>query len=164
MTDRLKKLGFSSRTSRTPVQQTPPAMQNVPGPAAGRPPSYPGYAGAQGGPLAPPGNNNMRPISPNPPGAPGVGYPHNPNHVPIGHPGGPPMQIPRGIPPSMPNQLQPQHPPYYGHVPPPVAPTAVGRPAEVEGSGRSKAQLIVGIDFVSIRGTKSESHGTNKKQ
>lgn len=25
-----------------------------------------------------------------------------------------------------------------------------GRPAEVEGAGRSKAQLIVGIDFVSV--------------
>ena len=129
-------------------------MQNVPGSAAGRPPSYPGtYGAAPGAPLAPP-NNNMRPISPNPPGAPGVPYPHGPSHVPLGHPGGPPMGVQPGIPPPMPGNMPGQHPPYYGHpprdIPPPVAPTAVGRPAEVEGSNRSKAQLIVGIDFVSL--------------
>lgn len=152
MTDRLKKLGFSSRTSRAPVPPTgSPTMPNVPNTAAGRPPSYSGtYGAAQGAPLAPP-NNNMRPISPNPPGAPGVPYPHGPTHVPIGHPGGP-MGVPPGIPPPMPN-IPGQHPPYYPHpprdIPPPVAP-APGRAAEVEGSNRSKAQLIVGIDFVSL--------------
>lgn len=152
MTDRLKKLGFSSRANRTPVPPSgSPTMQNVPGSTAGRPPSYPGtYGAAPGAPLAPP-NNNMRAISPNPPGAPGVPYPHGPSHVPLGHPGGPPMGIPPGIPPPMPGNMPGQHPPYYGHpprdVPPPVAPTAVGRAAEVEGSNRGKAQLIVGIDF-----------------
>ena len=38
---------------------------------------------------------------------------------------------------------------YAGGPPPPTQSAYPGRPAEVEGSGRSKAQLIVGIDFVS---------------
>lgn len=164
MTDRLKRLGFPSKASRTTGSpQMPP-----PGPGApqnlGRPPSYPGYAGAGGpAPLGQPPNNAMRPISPNPPGAPGS-YPHGPGSVPIGHPGGPPpgqQMIPQGIPPQMgppggmPQQQQP-HPPYYApqpQHPPPQQPQhagpapTLGRPTEVEGANRSKAQLIVGIDF-----------------
>ena len=149
MTDRLKKLGFSSRgTTRPPPQQqpTPPAQtmpQNLPPGAPGRPPSYSGYGpGAPGPPLQPPNAGMRPPIGANPQGP----YPHG---VPLGHPTGPQM-IPPGIPPGIP----PQHPPYYGHPPrdmqPPPAPAALGRPAEVEGSHRSsKAQLIVGVDFVS---------------
>jgi len=57
-------------------------------------------------------------------------------------------------------QLGPPQPPGYGGGYNPMAPQPGiqhmtgnqfgpgGRPAEVEGAGRSKAQLIVGIDFV----------------
>ena len=143
MTDRLKKLGFSSSSRARPAPQQQPnppnqAMQpNHPPGAPGRPPSYSGYG--PGAPPLQPQTNAMRPLGANPQGP----YPHG---VPMGHPTGPQM-IPQGIPPGIP----PQHPPYYGHPPQPQPPpAAMGRPAEVEGSHRSsKAQLIVGVDFVS---------------
>ncbi|RMZ92108.1 hypothetical protein DV736_g674, partial [Chaetothyriales sp. CBS 134916] len=53
-----------------------------------------------------------------------------------------------------PSPLDTRQAAYLGQAPQPLAhpqPTnygAVGRPAEVEGAGRSKAQLIVGIDFI----------------
>lgn len=118
----------------------------------GRPPSYT-FAPQQGG-LAPQ-QQHGRPTSPLPPintGAPG--YPQHPQQ-PVGYP-------PQGGPPGYP----PQPPPGqyggggYGAPPPPVPaahgpPAAYNRPgmAEVAGEGRSKAQLIVGIDFVSFPST-----------
>ena len=112
----------------------------------GRPPSY---TFAQGG-LAPGQQQHVRPTSPLPPintGAPG--YPTHPQQ-PVGYP-------PQGGPPGYPPQPPPgQYGAGYGAPLPPV-PAAHGPPAvynrpgmaEVAGEGRSKAQLIVGIDFVS---------------
>lgn len=157
MTDRLKKLGFASRTSRNPPQNTgSPTMPTVPGAAQGRPPSYPGYGAGQPAPLTSP-QNNQRPSAPNPQGAPAAPYPHAPGHVPIGHPGAQQQMIPQGIPLAHNAGGMPQHhPPYYGQQPPrpdiqPSVAIPGARVAEVEGSNKSKAQLIVGIDFVSLQ-------------
>lgn len=115
----------------------------------GRPPSYtPGY---------PQANRTTSP--PMPPGP--------------GHPRTPPTQVMGGPPPintAAQGGYPPQHgpppvgappmggPPQYGGAPypPPGAPGAMGpvpytartNAVEVEGAGRSKSQLIVGIDFV----------------
>ncbi|KAF2261817.1 actin-like ATPase domain-containing protein [Lojkania enalia] len=108
----------------------------------GRPPSYT-YAPPGG--LAPQ-QQHGRPTSPLPPintGAPG--YPPQQ----MGQPGYPP-QGPPGYPPQPPAGgyggygAPPQAPPAAPH-----APASYNRPnmAEVAGEGRSKAQLIVGIDF-----------------
>lgn len=113
----------------------------------GRPPSYT-FAPQQSG-LAPQ-QQHGRPTSPLPPintGAPG--YPTHPQQ-PVGYP-------PQGGPPGYPPQPPPgQYGAGYGAPPPPAAhgqgPVQQYRPpgmAEVAGEGRSKAQLIVGIDFVS---------------
>jgi hypothetical protein len=113
----------------------------------GRPPSY---TFAQSGGLGAPNPQHGRPASPLPPintGASG-GYPPQ-QQQPMGYP-------PQGGPPGYP----PQAPPgqygggQYGAPPPnPGAPHGQPvqqyRPVEVTGEGRSKAQLIVGIDFVS---------------
>jgi hypothetical protein len=114
----------------------------------GRPPSY---TFAQSGGLGAPNNaQHGRPASPLPPintGAPG-GYPPQ-QQQPMGYP-------PQGGPPGYP----PQPPAGYGGygAPPPNPGAPMGAPAqqyrppgmaEVAGEGRSKAQLIVGIDFVS---------------
>ncbi|RAR14541.1 actin-like ATPase domain-containing protein [Stemphylium lycopersici] len=110
----------------------------------GRPPSYT-YA-PPGGLGAPPPNHG-RPASPLPPintGAPGYPSQQAPYPPQPGPPGYPPQGPPGGG---------------YGHgygQPPPSAPAPHGPPAaynrpnnmaEVAGEGRSKAQLIVGIDF-----------------
>ena len=50
--------------------------------------------------------------------------------------------------PALGNSQPPQYAVGYGGGPPPTQGAYLGRPAEVEGSQRSKAQLIVGIDFV----------------
>ncbi|CAK7239584.1 MAG: hypothetical protein STHCBS139747_001015 [Sporothrix thermara] len=125
------------------IQQPADAMNhNMPG--APRPPSYTsGYppAGAPipgGPPRVPPTHMSGGP----PPINTGAAVPGYPPQMQI--PGGPP---PMGGPPGY-NGAPPQG---YGQPPPlqPV-PAAYGRPgptAEVEGSSRSKAQLIVGIDF-----------------
>ena len=63
-------------------------------------------------------------------------------------------------PPGYPMQQQQQQPSGYGYgAPAPQGPHAYGQRslAEVEGSQRSKAQLIVGIDFV--RDTLSDLSG-----
>lgn len=84
-------------------------------------------------------------------GAP-MGYP--PGMAPMGQ-GPPPMGGPPGF--GQQQQQQPQgYPPAGGPPPSQGGPLAQqfqrGNPAaEVEGASRSKAQLIVGIDFVSIR-------------
>ena len=125
-----------------------PAAMNQPGnPNLGRPPSYT-YSASAG--LNPGQQQHGRPTSPLPPINTGAPYP--PQQQQMGYP-------PQGGPPGYP----PQQPPQagygqYGGPPPPAAPPAAPhaaqqyqRPnmAEVAGEGRSKAQLIVGIDFVS---------------
>jgi hypothetical protein len=115
----------------------------------GRPPSY---TFAPSGGLGAPNPQHGRPASPLPPintGASG-GYP--PQQQPMGYPPqGPPGYPPQGPPPGQYGGGQ------YGAPPNPGAPHGQQvqqqyRPpgmAEVAGEGRSKAQLIVGIDFVS---------------
>lgn len=123
------------------TQQPGTMNHNIPG--APRPPSYsPGYPPPGGSltggpPRAPPSQMTGGPPPINT-GAPVAGYPPQ-----MQIPGGPPVM---GGPPSY-NGAPPQG---YGQAPPPQSiPAAYGRPAaEVEGSSRSKAQLIVGIDFV----------------
>lgn len=123
--------------------------------AGGRPPSYtnnyaPAPAGRTQSPMT---NNNPRtPPTQHTGGPPPIntsaaGYP--PGHPAAGiHAGAPPAGGPPGY-----------GPPGYGAPiaggqgggPPPSAGQYPGRnnPVEVEGAGRNKAQLIVGIDFVS---------------
>lgn len=111
---------------------------NQPG-VPGRPPSYSynNVAGRPQSPMPPPGQNQMA---------------HHP----------PPIDTSRGY--GAPaQQLGPPQPPGYGgaYGQQPMAPQpgmqhmanqyGPARPAEVEGGGRSKAQLIVGIDFVRFR-------------
>jgi hypothetical protein len=126
---------------------------NHPG-AGGRPPSYtPGY---------PQGNRTTSPPMPQGPG--------NPRTPPTQVMGGPPPintaaqggYLPQHGPPHVgaPPMGGPGGPPQYGGgpYPPPGAPGAMApvqyaprsNAVEVEGAGRSKSQLIVGIDFVSI--------------
>ncbi|KAH7020085.1 hypothetical protein EDB80DRAFT_633332 [Ilyonectria destructans] len=139
-------IGASSSTTSLPM--------NHPG-SGNRPPSYsanfpPGQAPV--GRTSPHVNQNRTPPSQmvgGPPpintGAP-VGYP--PNMNPMGQ--GPP---PMGGPPGFGQQQQVQGYPPAGGPPPPQGPPlgqqfGRGNPAaEVEGASRSKAQLIVGIDF-----------------
>jgi hypothetical protein len=116
----------------------------------GRPPSY---TFAQSG-LGAPQQQHGRPASPLPPintGAPGYS-PQQPQQ-PMGYPpqGGPP-----GYPPAPPpgqyggGQQYGAPPPNHGAPPgPPPQPYRPPGISEVQGEGRSKAQLIVGIDFVS---------------
>lgn len=150
-------IGASSSTTSLPM--------NHPG-SGNRPPSYsanfpPGQAPV--GRTSPHVNQNRTPPSQmvgGPPpintGAP-VGYP--PNMNPMGQ--GPP---PMGGPPGFGQQQQVQGYPPAGGPPPPQGPPlgqqfGRGNPAaEVEGASRSKAQLIVGIDFVSSR-MSSLDHG-----
>ncbi|CAK7270286.1 hypothetical protein SEPCBS119000_004011 [Sporothrix epigloea] len=128
--------------SAPPGTHQPGTMNhNIPG--APRPPSYspgyppPGGALPGGPPRAPPSQMAGGPPPINT-GAPVAGYPLQQMQI----PGGPPAM---GGPPSY-NGPPPQG---YGQAPPPQPiPAAFARPAaEVEGSSRSKAQLIVGIDF-----------------
>ena len=161
MSSRLKSLGFGSKrksnvnlptTAGTPAQtpngstsntNTPPAnasqtsltpMNSNPG-GLGRPPSYQysNVAGRPQSPMPPPGQQQMA------------------SH----HP--PPIDTSRGFVGANPQMAQ--QPPGYGGAgygqmaqPHPQQMGAYGqhmRPAEAEGGNRSKAQLIVGIDFVS---------------
>ncbi|KAI5357689.1 Putative Heat shock protein 70 family [Septoria linicola] len=115
-----------------------PGQQPTP---LGRPPSYQ-YAN-QGGTLGAPGHPNQgRPSSPMPPPPinTGGGHAYAPQHQ--------PGMYQQPAPPGYPLGQAPQgHQPYgYG---PPQGPHSYNRgPAEVQGdNSRSKAQLIVGIDF-----------------
>lgn len=134
-------LGASSSTSSLPMNHQGPGH---------RPPSYSGNY--QQGPPAPLGRNsplaqglNRTPptqMAGGPPpintGAP-MGYPPGMNH-----PQGPPM----GGPPPPGFGGQTGYPPPVGG---PIAQQFQRNPAaEVEGASKSKAQLIVGIDFVSV--------------
>ena len=146
----------SSNTSLPPM--------NHPG-AAGRPPSYtnnyapaPAAAGrttspmASGAPRTPPSQ-----IMGGPPPINTAASPYPPGHSGGGGMGAPPTA---GGPPGY-------GPPQYGAPPPGTASVAAAQyqnrnnAVEVEGAGRSKAQLIVGIDFVShtslVSGTLSNS-------
>lgn len=169
-------IGFAGAPTPTPPpnQQAvfgPPGqysqlMNQHPGPG-GRPPSYasanfppgpPGRTSPMGQGPPPPGPMNRPPPSQvlgGPPPlqtGPGItGYPPGPGGMPMGGPpqGGPPGPPgyggpPAGYPPGPP-------PPQQGGAPMPPGPVAYGRnPTEVDGNSRSKAQLIVGIDFVSF--------------
>lgn len=127
-------------------------MNQPPGPQQ-RPPSYTGYP-----PNMPPRNSTTSPPMgpPNPrtppsqfPGGPppintaGGGYPPQQQM----HQGPPPMA--GGPPPGGPPQYQgaPGYPPAQQNMPQPYG-GARNNAVEVEGAGRSKSQLIVGIDFV----------------
>ncbi|KAH7316473.1 actin-like ATPase domain-containing protein [Stachybotrys elegans] len=120
-------LGASSSTTTLPMNHPPPS-------AANRPPSY-AAAYPQGNTRTPPAAMAGGPPPINT-GAP-VGYP--PNMAPMGNPmGGPPGFGQQGYPPGPP-------PPAGGPI---AQQFQRGNPAaEVEGASRSKAQLIVGIDF-----------------
>ena len=138
----------STTTAATPpppnASQTslPPSMQNQQ--QLGRPPSY-SYGNAAG-----------RPQSPMPPGQPQQQMAHHPA----------PIDTRQSYMGQSTQQMGPPQPPgyggAYGQAPQQGqgmqymnAPHVAGRPAEVEGAGRSKAQLIVGIDFVSSLPTKT---------
>jgi hypothetical protein len=144
-TSQQRPTSLSPQASNSSSSSLPMNPQNP----MGRPPSYT-YAPPGG--LGAPQQQHGRPASPLPPintGAPG--YP--PQQTPMGYP-------PQGGPPGYPAQGPPgagQYGQGYG-APPPGAPASHGPPAtynrpsgmaEVAGEGRSKAQLIVGIDFVS---------------
>jgi len=125
----------SSSTTSLPQgqQQTTPMNNQQP---LGRPPSYT-YANPQMGQP----QHGARPHSPMPP-------PINTSTQPAGYP---PQQVYGAQPPAPPNY--PPNPSGYGNYGQPApAPAAYNRPggvaAEVDGTGRGKAQLIVGIDFV----------------
>lgn len=144
-------IAASSSTTSLPM--------NHPGPG-NRPPSYsanfpPGPPGVVGRtsphqPIRTPPSQMVGGPPPINTGAP-VGYP--PGMNPMGGQGPPPMQGPPGFGQGPPPQ---GYPPAGGPPPPAGAPfnqqAQRGNPAaEVEGASRSKAQLIVGIDFVSIK-------------
>lgn len=138
----------STHSLQQPGQQPPgqPSQMNPNNPL-GRPPSYT-YAPPGG--LAPGQQQQGRPNSPLPPINTGAqGYP--PQHA---QPMGYPPQGPPGYPPQQPYGQPPQQQ-QQQQYPAPVNPQQVYNPqqrmAEVAGEGRSKAQLIVGIDFVSFR-------------
>lgn len=130
-------------------------IMNHPG-AGQRPPSYtPGYPPATMGrttsPPMPPGPGNPRtPPSQVMGGPPPInttasgGYP--PQHGPVGPPGQP-LQPGPGGPPQYVGGAYPNPP--QGTMGAPVPYAARNNAVEVEGAGRSKSQLIVGIDFVS---------------
>ena len=127
----------SSTTSLPQGAQPATAMNNQQ--PLGRPPSYT-YANPQMG--QPP--HGARPHSPMPP-------PINTATQPAGYP---PQQI-YGNAPAAPPNYPPNPAGYGGYGQPAPAPAAYNRPgaAEVDGTGRGKAQLIVGIDFVRCRQT-----------
>lgn len=185
MTSRLKSLGLgskrkSSSNTSLPQQTAQPQLGGRPGTpsaassttslpmnpnAGGRPPSYtPGYPPG----VAPQNRTTSPPMAQ---GGPGPRTP--PSHVMGGPPpintatagsyGPPPQQMqqpPGGIPPpgagGPPQYTGAPYPPpgQQGMAPVPYAnrPNAV----EVEGAGRSKSQLIVGIDFVSFSTPRSQ--------
>lgn len=143
-TGQQRPTSLSPQASNSSSSSLPMNPQN---PGLGRPPSY--TFAPQGG-LGAPNQQHGRPASPLPPintGAPG--YPPQ-QQQPMGYPpqGGPP-----GYPPQPPaGQYGGYGAPPPNHGAPPGPPAQQYRPpgmAEVAGEGRSKAQLIVGIDFVS---------------
>jgi hypothetical protein len=149
-----QRSGLAGPTSASGSTTSLPAMQQSG--VVGRPPSY--TQGYPPGMVGPPQNRTTSPQMPNPRTPPtqmmggpppintaATGY-APPQHAPMQQ-GGPPMQGPPGVPPQYGGQA-----PYQGQgqqgMGPPAAYTRPGA-VEVEGAGRSKSQLIVGIDFVS---------------
>ncbi|OBT68440.1 hypothetical protein VE03_02862 [Pseudogymnoascus sp. 23342-1-I1] len=142
-----------------PPQQVPPGGPQLPVrpglisqsssstslPPMNRPPSYTGYPPgvAQGRT----GSPNMAPGNPRTPPSQVLGGPPPINTAPGGYPQqqhmGAPSQLPGG-PPGYGGQQQP-YAPQGGMVPAPYV--SRNNAVEVEGAGRSKSQLIVGIDF-----------------
>ena len=130
----------------------PGAGPRPPSYSANYPPGPPGPVGRQsplanqGPPRAPPTQMIGGPPPINTGGPPVAGYPPpvmggGPPPVPGGPPG---YAGPTGYPPPAPQQQ-----PAGGLAPYPRNAAAAAAAAEVEGNSRSKAQLIVGIDFVS---------------
>lgn len=168
MSSRFKNLGFGSKRKSSANIQTTLASPNGSTSTANTPPP----ANSSQTSLPPPGMNQNqlgrppsytyntsagRPNSPLPPG--------QQQHMAPQHP--PPIDTRQGFGASNP-QLGPQ-PPQYGGAYPQGQPQplqyqqgAYNRPAEVEGAGKSKAQLIVGIDFVSLAATQLSSLATRK--
>ena len=139
--------GSNASTTSLPMNQSP--AQN----GLGRPPSYT-Y-----------NHNAPRSSSPMPPGQQQAAHhppPLNTNSYSHGHPapGGAP-QLP--IPPGYGGGYQQPNGMGGGGAPGPGLGQygSRGAPVEVEGAGKSKAQLIVGIDFVSTPGTCSDIMVTN---
>ncbi|KAF1844279.1 actin-like ATPase domain-containing protein [Cucurbitaria berberidis CBS 394.84] len=142
-TGQQRPTSLSPQASNSSSSSLPMNPQNP----LGRPPSYT-YAPPGG--LGAPQQQHGRPASPLPP-------------INTGAPGYPPQQQAMGYPPQAgPPGYPPQAPPpggqygQGGYGAPPQAPAPHGPPAtynrpggmaEVAGEGRSKAQLIVGIDF-----------------
>lgn len=183
MTSRLKGFGFGRKSSDSSIAPRPgpnPApsiassnsqqslqTMNHGGPGA-RPPSYtanyppgPPPVGRQS-PLTQQGPTRTPPtqmVGGPPPintGAPVAGYP--PPQIPMGGP--PPGQ---GGPPGyggQPTGYPPPAPPQQNNLP--GAPYTRNAAAEVEGNSRSKAQLIVGIDFVSHDATSRSGISTSE--
>ncbi|KAI9766117.1 MAG: hypothetical protein M1835_007257 [Candelina submexicana] len=167
MNSRFKNLGFKRKSSTNVAPQnhySPPggpapprassssntSLPMNPNYQMGRPPSYTQGSGQLGAPQPPSG----RSTSPIPPAPQGMGHPP-PSQLmqgppPINTGGYPPHQGP----PAMGGAPQAPGPPGYGGAygqgggAPPLAQYGNrGSAVEVEGAGRSKAQLIVGIDF-----------------
>ena len=173
MSSRFKSLGFGSkRKSAVNIQTTaaqspngstttagtppPPPVANSsqtslpPNPAQvamnqqtlGRPPSY-SYQNAAGrptSPMPPPGQQQLAQHHPAPLDTRQSSYMgQNPQQM------GPPQPPGYG---GAYGQMQQQQQQQPGGLPYMNSQHVAGRPAEVEGAGRSKAQLIVGIDFV----------------
>ncbi|KAI5867661.1 actin-like ATPase domain-containing protein [Durotheca rogersii] len=139
--------GPAPSITSTSSQTSLPIMNH---PNAGpRPPSY--TANFQPGPQPPVGRTS--PLTSNPARTPPSQMVGGPPPINTGAPvpGYPPMHVQPG---TQPPPGVAGGPPGYAGYPPP-APTpqpanamqSYGRPAEVEGNSRSKAQLIVGIDF-----------------
>lgn len=134
-----------SSVATTNTMNQPGAPQQRPPSYTGYPPGVPGRQSTTSPPMGPPQNPRTPPSQfpggPPPINTAGGGYP--PQQM-----GPPPPQM--GGPPGGPPQYQ-GAPGYPGQPPQNMQqPYQTGRPvAEVEGTGRSKSQLIVGIDFVS---------------
>ncbi len=150
---------FSGQTGRpSPLHQpnsSTSSISTMNQPGQPRPPSYPGHpSGAPQGrttspPMGPPGNARTPPTQypggPPPINTAGGGYPGQPQQ----YMGGPPPMggAPHGGPPQYQGAPYPGPPQQNIGAPQPYA--ARNNAVEVEGAGRSKSQLIVGIDFVS---------------
>lgn len=129
----------AASTSSTTSLPVPPMNQQPPPTGLGRPPSYtynPHHRSAS--PMPPVAQQTM---SQHPP-------PINTGSYPPGHPALAALAGPQ--PPGYGGGYPPQQPPNGMHnaPQPTLGQYGANRPVEVEGAGRSKAQLIVGIDFV----------------
>jgi hypothetical protein len=176
MNVRLKGFGLGSKrksSANNPATPQPsPSSPQLQGPLPGRPGPHSASSSTHSLPMSHPGAGGRPPSytpgyvqggrTTSPPMPPGSGNPRTPPSQVIGGP--PPIHTAAGYPP--PNGPAPVGappmggPPVYGGAPypPPGLPGAMApvqyaarnTAVEVEGAGRSKSQLIVGIDFVSL--------------